>query len=321
MKRGTEYAKRIKHLHQQMLKKLGKPQLPEPSDPIHQLMVGILAENASEHKASALFQRICEQMVDLNELRVTPPLELAEMIGTTVSQARDKADRLIRVLNEIRIRQDALDLSFLKQRGRREAREYLESLEGVSLYAAASVIAHSLGGHAIPVDFLTIYVLRKEDAVDDSADVSTVQSFLERHVPAAESRGFAMLLSKYVSTEGARVQVNRLPELLNLAPPPPLKPWRKPGMDKPGLPLPTDGDSIPELEGVPIDDDLLAGEGSEQAAQEADEKVHKPAPAKKSKKAEPEQPKAAKMSKPAKAKHTEKAKVKSKPQTAVKKKK
>lgn len=318
MKRGTEYAKRIKQLHQQMLKKLGKPHLPEPTDPIQQLIIGILAENSSEQKAAALFKRLCEQMVDLNELRVTPPLELAETIGTTVSQARHKADRIIRVLNEIRVRQDALDLSFLKQRGRREAREYLDSLEGVGLFASASVITHSLNGHAIPVDYLTLYVLRKEKAVDDTADTATVQSFLERHVPASDSRGFAILLNRYVAAEGARVQVNRLPELLNLAPPAPLKPWRKPGMDKPGIPLPRDIVSVlPDLDIGPLDEAVFAEEGLNIGHSSTGKPASK-RPAANASKPQKNEPVATKATKhPSK----EKAKPTSKPQPAVKKKK
>lgn len=217
MKRGSEYAKRVKQLYQRLIRKLGKPELPELTDPIHQLIVGILSENSAEKKAVALFQRICEQMVDLNELRVTPPMELADFIGNSVPQGLEKAHRVIRVLNEVRARQDALDLSFLRQRGRREAREYLESLDGVGSYAAASVMVHSLGGHAIPVDYLTIYVLRKENVVEESADRAEVQGFLERNVSAADARRFVTLLNRHVAKEGARVAVHRLPELLDLA--------------------------------------------------------------------------------------------------------
>jgi len=227
MKRGSQYAKRVKQLFHQMSRKFGKPDLPEPADPIHQLVVGIFSENTSEHKARTLFKRICEQMVDLNELRVTPPMELGELIGSTVPLGHEKAERVIRVLNEIRQRQDALDLSFLKQRGRREAREYLESLDGVGSYAAASVLVHSLGGHAIPVDYLTVYVLRKEDLVDASASPSEVQGFLERHVSAADARAFSILLNRHVVAEGSRVPVDRLPELLELAPTEPKEPAEK----------------------------------------------------------------------------------------------
>ncbi len=276
MKRGSEYAKRIKQLFHQMVKKLGKPELPEPTDPIQQLIIGILAENTSEAKAAALFKRICEQMVDLNELRVTPALELAETMGGAVPQAREKAERIVRVLNEIRQRQDTLDLSFLKQRGRREAREYLESLEGVGPAAAASVVVHSLGGHAIPVDYLTIYVLRKEDAVEGSANAAEVQSFLERHITAAEARMFAVLLNRMVAAEGARVQVNRLPDLLNLAPPAPPKPIKRQGMEKPRLPgAKEDAVPIPELE-KELGEPLLGDPDLELALEELEAPPRKP---------------------------------------------
>lgn len=280
MKRGSEYAKRIKQLFHKMLKKLGKPEPSEPLEPIQQLIIAILAENTSEAKAAALFKRICEQMVDLNELRVTPALELAEMIGNSVPQAREKAERVVRVLNEIRQRQDTLDLSFLKQRGRREAREYLESLEGVGPVAAASVVVHSLGGHAVPVDYLTIYVLRKEDAVDGQATAAEVQSFLERHVAASDSRTFSSLLNRYVAVEGARVQVNRLPEILNLAPPEPPKPIKRQGMEKPKLPPGKEEEPIlGDLEGIDLGDALLAEPDLDLGGAVDEETPHKPAAA------------------------------------------
>lgn len=274
MKRGSEYAKRVKQLSHQMTRKFGKPELPEPPDPIHQLIIGILSENTADAKAAALFHRIREQMVDLNELRVTPPMELAEMIGTAVPQAREKADRIIRVLNEIRSRQDTLDLSFLKQRGRREAREFLESLEGVGPYAAASVVVHSLGGHAIPVDFLTIYVLRKENVVEGSANQAEVQGFLERNVAAADGRAFAILLNCHVAAEGARVAVPRLPEMLNLKAPELPKP-KRPTMERPIMagaksePESPDGDGSDLDGGTPADMDFDSGGEAEGVETEA----------------------------------------------------
>ncbi|MBI4580518.1 MAG: hypothetical protein HY718_12495 [Planctomycetes bacterium] len=239
MKGGSTYAKRLRQLFQRMVRKLGKPELSEPTDPLQQLIVGILAENTSEAKATAVLKRIREHMVDLNELRVTPALELADLIGASMPQAHEKAERIVRTLNEIRSRQDTLDLSFLRQRGRREAREYLESLDGIGPAAAASVVVHSLGGHAIPVDYLTLYVLRNEEIVHGAATPAQVQSFLERHVAAADVRLFATLLNRHVAAEGARVAVGRLPELLNLPPLELPRPARKPGLDRalgPGLP-------------------------------------------------------------------------------------
>ncbi len=215
MKHGSEYARRVKRLFQQLVRKSGRPAPVEPTDPLEQTIVGILSSCTTNTRARAVFRKLRQHTVDLNELRVTPPTELADMIGTGVPLARAKAQRIVDALNDVRRRQDRLDLSFLVQRGRREAREYLESLAGVDRPAAASVVLHSLGGHAIPVDDLTLYILRKDEFVDPSADAAEVQGFLERHVSAVDTRAFVELLGRHVASRGSRVPVAELDALLN----------------------------------------------------------------------------------------------------------
>lgn len=242
MKRGSEYAKRIKRLYHDLVSKHGKPAAVEPVDPLEQLVIGILAIDSTEAKAQAVYRRITQQMVDLNELRVTPALELAAMIGDSVPHAADKARRIVEALNAVRRRQDTLDLSFLKQRGRREAREYLESLDGVPRAAAASVVLFSLGGHAIPVDDLTLYVLRKEGAIDTGADAIEAQAFLERHITAAEAPAFTLLLSRYVSSHAVRVDVEAIPAMMH---PPAPKSGPEKGIPKVEPPPPLKAEPVP----------------------------------------------------------------------------
>ena len=221
MKQAREYAKRVKKLFRSLIRKHGKPAAVEPTDPILQLIEGILAINTTVHKAQTVLTKLLQQMVDLNELRVTPAMELAALIGTGVPMAAQKSQWIVDALNDIRKRQEMLDLGFLKDRARREAREYIESLKGVDRSVAARVVQSSLGGHAIPVDDLTLYVLRKSEMVDDSADAEKVQRFLERQVTAADAPAFTELLGKYVSTKGGRIAVEELPDLLNPPPPAP----------------------------------------------------------------------------------------------------
>lgn len=219
MKQGTAYAKRIRQLHHELLKQHGKPPPVDPGDPIEQLLIAILATDCTDSKAVAAYTKLRQQMVDLNEMRVTPAIELAEMFASSLPDAEDKARRIVSVLNDIRRRQDTLDLSFLAQRSRREARDYLESLVGADRFAAARVVLLCLGGHAIPVDNLTLYVLRKEKLVNPTADLAEVQSFLERNVAAADAVEFVMLLGRFVSLHGSRIPVKKLPELLALSSP------------------------------------------------------------------------------------------------------
>ena len=80
MKHGSEYAKRVKRLFQQLIRKFGRPAETEPTDPIEQLILGILSLCTSATKAKVVYRRLRQHMVDLNELRVTPP----RGAGTTV---------------------------------------------------------------------------------------------------------------------------------------------------------------------------------------------------------------------------------------------
>lgn len=218
MKRGSEYAKRIKRLYHDLVRKYGRPGPREPSDPIDQMIIGILALNSSLSKAQTVYKKLRQYTVDLNELRVTPAIELGQMIGDAVPQAAVKARRIVDALNAVRRRQDTLDLGFLRQRGRREARQYLETLDGVGPTVAAHVVLFSLGGHAIPVDNLTLYVLRKEELVDGAADCVVVQGFLERWVSSSDAVDFVQLLSRHVGAFASRVAVDELPMMLSPAP-------------------------------------------------------------------------------------------------------
>ncbi len=221
MKHGGEYARRLKQLHNRLLRQHGKPEVPEPLDPLDQLLVGILAGCTSLARAMATRQRLRNAVVDLNELRVTPVIELEELIADGVPLAASKARDIIAALNEIRRREDRLDLGFLAQRGRREARDYLESISGVSRAAAACTLLFALNGHAIPVDELTLHVLRKDELVDPVSDIAEVQGFLERHVAASDAAVFALLLNRYVCARGARLD---LQEVLRAAQPAPATP-------------------------------------------------------------------------------------------------
>jgi len=220
MKHGSDYAKRIRRLYHELVKKHGKPVPAEPSEPIDQMLIGILALDSSLFKAQAVYKKLRQQTVDLNELRVTPAIELAQMIGDGVPLAELKARRIVDALNAVRRRQDSLDLGFLRLRGRREAREYLESLHGVGPVVAAYVVLLSLGGHAIPVDNLTLYVLRKESLVDGRADAAAVQGFLERCIAASEAGDFTQLMNRHVSAYASRVDLQKLSALLTPSPPP-----------------------------------------------------------------------------------------------------
>jgi hypothetical protein len=133
-------------------------------------------------------------MVDWNEIRVSTPAQVQEAIGLTGDGLRERCRVLLRCLQAIYNRENRVCLDHLKKMPRREARQYLDELDGLSDYAVASVFLWSLGGHAIPLHEELFKALQAEELVHPEADAKTVQAFLERNVAAADAREFTVVI-------------------------------------------------------------------------------------------------------------------------------
>lgn len=195
MNDGTAYAKRVREEFARLRKLHDHPQVGPADDPVRRLAVAVLGEAAGEAAAQKAVDRLLEQMAGWNELRVSTPEEIEAILGDSIPDVRERARRLTDALNAIFYREHKVSLDRLKDLGRREARQYLEKLDGVDEYVVASVQLWSLGGHAIPVSDGLLESLRRHDLVHPKATRAEVQSFLERHVSAAEAREFCILIN------------------------------------------------------------------------------------------------------------------------------
>ncbi len=203
MKNGTLYAKRVNKLFTRLKSLHGAPEVPELTPPIDQLILSLLSTAASRSKARHAAQALQESMVDINDLRVSTAAEVANIISPFIPNCTETADAIHRALNVIFRKQNAVTLDHLPQMGRREAKHYLEQVDGISPFAAASVILWSLGGHAIPVDRRLYDALRKEDLIDPSATIEEVQAFLERNISAADAQAFCLLMPRFIADKSS----------------------------------------------------------------------------------------------------------------------
>ena len=204
MKNGTLYAKRVKRAFAKLKNEHGVPDMPEPSNPIDQLIIGLLSVDAAGSRAVRAATTLKDAMVDINEVRVSTSAEISAAIGSTVPNSLVRADAVRRALNAVYRKEHAVTLDHLHKAGRRDAKHYLEALDGVDHCAAASVLLWSLGGHAIPVDQRMYEALRKDDLVEPSASVAEVQAFLERNIGATDAKAFCLLMQKFTPTKGQR---------------------------------------------------------------------------------------------------------------------
>lgn len=202
MKRGTAYAKQVKRVYAEMKKRVRIPSIGEPADPLEQLVVSVLSEDTTLTNARRAWDDLRSAVVDLNEVRVSSPREVAEVISPYTPHAQACAMRLCSLLNAVFNRQCEVSLDSLRSLGKREAKRWLEGLDGIQPYNVASVLLWSLGGHAIPVNGPLLATLRREKLVNPDAAVGEVQSFLERHIPPSEAKTFCLVMADLASHPG-----------------------------------------------------------------------------------------------------------------------
>lgn len=158
--------------------------------PMAHLVRAMLAWEAGEELARRGVSRVLEGFVDANELRVCPPDEVASLLGVRYPRGQERCERLHFVLNAIFRRENATSLGHLMEWPKREARQYLEELEGMPRYAACRVTLLGLGGHAVPVDERLRRVLGEAGVIGEIADADELSNWLERRIRAGDAAPF-----------------------------------------------------------------------------------------------------------------------------------
>lgn len=197
MKNATEHAKVLKKL----LTKL-KPQVTipdeEPLIPIWGMVYAFLVWESSRNQADTAYNKLVDSMVDINDLRVTDPGELVEIIGDNYHLAEERCLRLTRTLHAVYNREHAVELVSAVGMSKRDARAYLDGLEAITPFVAGYVMLFGLGGHAVPIDDQLCERLRNDGVIHEDATLEEAQAFLEHQIRADDAVEAFYLLRAYV---------------------------------------------------------------------------------------------------------------------------
>lgn len=203
MKNESSFAKKFAPLFRK-LKKSIDAQPADPLDPIGQLVLSFLQWNATTKAAQTAFDQLMHVTVDYNDLRVSHAQEIIAVLGARYPNAQDRAQRLLKALQEIYLRERAMQLDTLAKKPKKEVRAYLDTLPGVPPYVAAQVTLLCFGGHAVPVDDILAQRLRSELVVDPEASIEQIQSYLERQIRANEGPQAHAILRSWIDTSPRR---------------------------------------------------------------------------------------------------------------------
>ena len=196
MKNSKQYAAKIRTFFRQARQAYPKPDPAAFADPLEALLYGLLAEHMSDSDAGAAVKRIKDWFVDLNDLRVSRPEEIAEVLGGDSPQNRELAMTLTRALRAVYDKYHLLSLAPLKKLGKKNARQVLAKLDGVSEFASEFCMLAALGAHAVPLNRKMLDYLTSEELVDPQADPAEINGFLTRQIALRDAWQFYCLLRK-----------------------------------------------------------------------------------------------------------------------------
>lgn len=164
----------------------GMEGLPPGADPLlWQLVFSFLAWESSTSRAVTANKKLHAAVVDYNELRVCLIDELVGMIGDRYPRAVERVTRLRTALNDLYRREHAVKLSKLVDSPKRDARQVLDSLEGLPPFVSARMMLLAFGGHSFPLDERIHQALVSEEAAP--ADFTEAAGWLERQFRAGEA--------------------------------------------------------------------------------------------------------------------------------------
>lgn len=218
MRGATQCAKRLKQLFKRLRDKLGKVDRFDTSSPVSQLILGVLARDLPEAKARQALERLRAGVVDYNELRVVPPIELTEILND-VSKARIKAEDISRALNSVFAREHEITLEHVREMSKKDMLAYLDGIDGLDPYVRARIRLLGLQQHAVPLDEAMWAYARSAEIIDPKCPLDEAQAFLERQIPENDALEFVSLLHAAAWAEfGKAVQKGEVAAIESVAP-------------------------------------------------------------------------------------------------------
>jgi hypothetical protein len=198
VKNATEYAKKFK----KFVRKLPQAEVVTNEDGvIGEVIYSHLLWNADKKQATAAYKKLINSAVDLNDIRMNHIFETVDLIGSNYPRAQERAKRLRSVLNAIYKREHDVVVDSIDGAGKRDVREYFETLNGITPFVCNRVIAFCYDVSVMPIDERTLAVMVDNDLLHEDITVSEAASWLSRQVKSDDVCNVHTRLHSWVETQ------------------------------------------------------------------------------------------------------------------------
>ena len=129
------------------------PLLPDfirPRDPVAVMVHSWLLWEASTEQAEQAMRKLLDAFVDYNEIRVSLPHEKATVVGKRYPRLEERLHGIRRTLHSLYLSRHTLSFDHLAEKGKRDIKSDIESLDGMHPFVAARMLRLSFDVHALP---------------------------------------------------------------------------------------------------------------------------------------------------------------------------
>lgn len=177
------------------------PENTEERGVLEQFLYGLLRQGATTDQADTAFQTMRTRFFDWNEVRVSSYREIEEAIDP-LPGAEKKAHLILLFLQEVFEIYVSFDLQKLEKEGLKNAQKKLARFKASDDFVLSWMAQRCLGGHAIPLDEVTLRCVQRLGLVEESRhDLESIRGSLEHQIPKAKgiafTEGLTMLASEY----------------------------------------------------------------------------------------------------------------------------
>ena len=198
MKDSKNYSGKVRRLYCSLKKKYPRSSRLAGihNELVDALVYAVVSENMSEAETQSAMRKLTNYFVDWNDLRVSREEEIIEVLGADTPVTRNAGLTLTRALRAIFDKYNTVSLEALKKLGKRQARQALEKIDGVSSFVVDYCMLTSRAGHAIPLTKKMTEFLRSEQLVHPGANEREIKGFLARQISADNAYEFYALLRR-----------------------------------------------------------------------------------------------------------------------------
>ena len=181
----SEPQQQLNHIAQHLEAAYGTPHPFEKLDPLAELIATILSQSTSNVNSHRAFASLKKRFPTWEQARRARPTTIAAAIKSG-GLANVKSVVIKAILNEIKTRRGALDLSFLKDVSTPEALDFLLSLQGVGPKTARCVLLFACGQQVFPMDTHIFRILRRMDYLPEKGSDTQAHALIEPLIPAGQ---------------------------------------------------------------------------------------------------------------------------------------